>query len=53
MTPLLAPAAFAASAVPALLQLPCTLRRRPAGISPPNPWPPEPWNRWLPWWWFR
>lgn len=52
MTPLLAPAASAATtAVPVLLQLPCTVRRRVFGVSPPSPWRPEPW--WLPWWWFR
>jgi len=50
MTPLLAPAVPAA---PALLQLPCTVRRRTSGASPPSPWRPAPWHRWLPWWWFR
>ncbi|WP_158103017.1 hypothetical protein [Lentzea kentuckyensis] len=52
MTSLLAPAA-AASAMPGLLRLPCTVRRHPPGISPPDPWRREPWHRWLPWWWFR
>jgi hypothetical protein len=53
MTPLLAPVTSAASAMPAVLRLPCTARRRPSGISPPNSWRPELWHRWLPWWWFR
>ncbi|MDX8048327.1 hypothetical protein SK571_02925 [Lentzea sp. BCCO 10_0798] len=58
MTPRLVPAATsittAAAVVPALLlQLQCTVRRRASGASPPNPWRPEPWQRWLPWWWFR
>ncbi|MCP2201936.1 hypothetical protein [Lentzea flava] len=43
----------AASVVPALFQLPCTVRRSVAGASPPGPWRPDPWQRWLPWWWFR
>ncbi|MGW6445994.1 hypothetical protein [Lentzea sp. NPDC055074] len=47
------PITTAAAAVPALLQLHCTVRRRTSGASPPNPWRPGPWQRWLPWWWFR
>jgi hypothetical protein len=43
----------AAAAVPAFLRLPCTVRRRSSGMSPPSPWRPHPWHRWLPWWWFR
>lgn len=57
MTSLLIPAATAATsfkpAVPALLQLHCTVRTGTSGASPPNPWHPAPWHRWLPWWWFR
>ncbi|SFR13263.1 hypothetical protein SAMN04488564_103978 [Lentzea waywayandensis] len=57
MTSLLIPAASSAAsitaAVPALLQLQCTVRKRTSGASPPSPWRPDPWHRWLPWWWFR
>lgn len=57
MTPLLIPAATSATAitaaVPAFLQLQCTVRKRTSGVSPPSPWRPDPWHRWLPWWWFR
>lgn len=57
MTPLLIPAAASATAltaaVPAFLQLQCTVRKRTSGASPPSPWRPDPWHRWLPWWWFR
>ncbi|WP_189153779.1 hypothetical protein [Lentzea pudingi] len=54
MTPLLIPAApLISTAVPALLQLRCTVGRHASGAGPPNPWHPEPWQRWLPWWWFR
>lgn len=55
MTPLLVPAAapISTSAVSALLQLRCTVRRHASAAGPPNPWRPGPWQRWLPWWWFR
>lgn len=53
LIPAMAPIATAAAATPAFLQLPCTIRRRTSGASPPSPWRPDPWQRWLPWWWFR
>ena len=54
MTSLLIPAGTSiTAAVPAFLQLQCTVRKRTSGASPPIPWRPDPWHRWLPWWWFR
>lgn len=53
MTPLPVLGLVTAEVTPALLRLPCAIRPRSAGISPPNPWRPPAWRRRLPWWWFR
>lgn len=50
MTSLLLPNLSTSSAVPTLLQLSSVVRRHRSGASPPNPWRPHPWHRWLPWW---
>lgn len=55
MTPLTALklAASPTPGVPALLQVPCTVRLSAPGASPPTPWHPHLWRRWFPWWWFQ
>ncbi|WP_176946804.1 hypothetical protein [Lentzea fradiae] len=49
MTALLTKAALATTAH----SQPFTIRRRRPDTSPPTPWHPAPWHRWVPWWWFQ